>query len=480
MHNVNLIWFRNDLRTLDNPALYFACKNNTLKIILALFISTPKQWKQNVISPRKISLIYENIIYLQKKLNQLGIHFFYHESSDYLDSINYIFSFCHVHHVTSIFFNCEYGFLEYKRDKIVKQKLKRKNISINTFHDSTLIEPDIIKSKKNTVYKSYSHFKKKYILELKKNIPKCFSIPIKNNFENHSNLLFKIPKFSINFDDFDHDLFPIGEDSVLNVLKLFLKNNFSIYSHDNNLLNMNVTSLLSPHLSIGVISSRQCINLLLKKYPNVINSLDTCSWINELIWREFYKYLLYFYPDFYQKNNIYSWEHKIKWNQNSYHFKLWKQGQTGYPIVDAGIKQLRQLGWINNRLRMILASFLVKNLLIHWKQGERYFMSKLIDGDYASNNGNWRWMSSIDMDHVPYFRIFNPMLQSKKFDKHAKYIRKYIPELKNTSISDIHNPCNLNKIKKICFKYPMPMVNYYHSRNNTLLVLKRAKYELNK
>ncbi|AAO27003.1 deoxyribodipyrimidine photolyase [Buchnera aphidicola str. Bp (Baizongia pistaciae)] len=472
--NVNLMWFRNDLRLSDNSALHFSCRNNA-STVLALFIATPKQWERHCLAPKKKMLIYKNIVALKKKITELGIIFYYYESTDYLESTNYIIEFCKIHKVTSIFFNLEYEFYERQRDKIIKKKLKKNNIIINCFHDSVLITPGSIKNSYGKMYKKFSYFKYKCIKQLQLNIPSCFPKPQNKNLHDHYSLDFTIPIFHTYLEKFDANIFPIGEDIVYEKLKFFIKYAFNKYNFDQEIFELNSTSMLSAHLSIGVISPRQCVTLLFKEYPDIIHKLEECKWINELLWREFYQHLLYFYPNIGQNQSLYHWENRIKWDNNLYYLNLWKQGNTGYPIIDAGMRQLKQLGWISNRLRMITASFLVKNLLIDWRKGEEYFMSQLIDGDFASNNGNWQWIASVGTDSMPYFRIFNPMLQSKKFDINAKFIRKYIPELSNVSTYNIHNPCDNNKTNKIHSKYPQPIINYYHSKKKTLLVFKHAK-----
>ncbi|MBZ2279396.1 MAG: FAD-binding domain-containing protein, partial [Buchnera aphidicola] len=188
--------------------------------------------------------------------------------------------------------------------------------------------------------------------------------------------------------------------------------------------------MLSPYLSIGVLSSRQCLMELLKNKNYTLKTLYDMTWLNEIIWREFYYHLFIGYPYLSKCQSLQPWEKNIIWLNDAKKFHAWKNGNTGIPIIDAGMRQLKMIGWMHNRLRMITASFLVKNLLINWRKGEKYFMSQLIDGDCALNNGGWQWAASVGSDAVSYIRIFNPLLQSKKFDKDGKFIKKFIPELK--------------------------------------------------
>ena len=184
------------------------------------------------------------------------------------------------------------------------------------------------------------------------------------------------------------------------------------------------------------------------------------TWLNELIWREFYIHILHYFPQV-QKGSFRPKYDAIQWVNDSDDFDAWKAGETGYPIVDAGMRQLRQTGWMHNRARMITASFLVKDLLIDWRWGERWFMENLLDGDVAANNGGWQWTAGVGTDAAPYFRIFNPVLQSKKFDPHGDYIRRWVPELGHLSAKEIHAPSGVSG-------YPQPIVDHKFARQRTL------------
>ncbi|QCI23305.1 deoxyribodipyrimidine photo-lyase [Buchnera aphidicola] len=472
----NLMWFRSDLRIRNNLALYSACQDCEATI-LALFISCPHQWKLNSMSSRKAFLIYKNIIFLKKELMKLNIYLYYHESTTFLESVNYLIKFCRKNKVNNLYYNYEYEFLEQKRDIMVMKKLKKYHIISNGFHSSTLIPPGVIINKKGEMYKKYSHFKNRCILEVLKNSLNDIFIPKKRKTIILTSNTPIVP-FDFNFHRFNEQLFPIGEIKVLKKLKLFFKNKFNKYFTKNNSIS-NDTSMLSAHLSIGVLSPMQCLFLLFKYYPNTYAYyVKKCCWVNELIWREFFKHLLYFHPLLSQQKVLCDWENNIKWSNNEKHFEAWKRGKTGFPIVDAGMRQLNQLGWMHNRLRMVTSSFLVKNLLIDWRKGEQYFMSRLIDGDTALNNGNWQWISSIGSDSAPYFRIFNPILQSKKFDAQGKFIRKYIPELTKISYTNIHDPNTWNRKIRRRNSYPEPIINLADSKKTMLTVFKLAKYKL--
>lgn len=471
--NKNLIWFRNDLRIYDNTALYKACLSDTDQVI-GLFIFTPKQWDKHYVSIKKISFLYQNLIFLQKELLKLNIILHHHECTDFLNSAEYLFYFCHKNKINRLFYNYQYEINEKHRDHLITQKLSEQGVSVEGFHDNILIEPIKIRSKNNESYKKFYFFKKKIIDSLSKKIPICFPIPKKRNFNNYNIYpVHFIKNVNINFNE---NLFPIGEKAAINKLKYFCSNKIEDYLLKRNFPYLNNTSMLSPYLSLGVISVRHCLQIFLKKYKKKSLTIAlNSSWINEIIWREFYYHLLINFPILGKSESLLQWEKKISWENNVNYFNAWKNGQTGFPIIDAAMKQLNKIGWMHNRLRMITSSFLVKNLLIDWREGEKYFMYNLIDGDYALNNGGWQWSASIGSDSAPYIRIFNPLRQSKIFDKSGIFIKKYLPELKIIPDNHIHSPHKwiINNGCKI--DYPKPIINYKNSKEKFLSTYQLAQ-----
>ncbi|QTM69241.1 deoxyribodipyrimidine photo-lyase, partial [Buchnera aphidicola (Hormaphis cornu)] len=371
MHT-NLVWFRNDLRIRDNPALYTACQD-VKSLVIAIYIATPKQWETQAMSPKQALFIFKNLLYLKKKLGQFGITLYYHSSENFLTAVSYLIQFCIQHKVNNVFINCEYPIYERRRDLLLKKKLLINKIYLHEFHGNMLVSPETIKKKNGDFYHKYFAFKKCLIhyLKIKKN--HLYSIPQKK--QQHNNKTVKISSFEYPTETFNEILFPIGEEKALLQLKNFCKHQVSSYNYNRNYPSLNATSGLSAHLSIGVLSIRQCLFHLIKIYPNVLYLQEEFLWINELIWREFFYYLIASFPYLSQNKPFLKWTLFIPWNDNTHYFNAWKKGQTGFPIVDAGMRQLNSLGWMHNRLRMITASFLVKNLLIDWKQGQKYFMS---------------------------------------------------------------------------------------------------------
>ncbi|QCI18841.1 deoxyribodipyrimidine photo-lyase [Buchnera aphidicola] len=475
--NKNLIWFRNDLRIYDNTALYNACLSDIDEVI-GLFIFTPKQWQKHFVSIKKISFIYQNVMLLKKELLKLNIFLHHYECNDFSSSAEYLLYFCQKNKINNLFYNYQYEINEKNRDNLIIQKLSIHGISTKGFHDNVLIEPNKIKNKSDKSYKKFYFFKKKIIDHLLKKIPICFPIPKKRIFQKYNIFpIYHIQNYNINF---NKNLFPIGEKQAINKLKYFCSYKIEDYFLKRNFPYLNNTSMLSPYLSLGIISARTCLKIILKKYKTkdlfvILNS----AWINEIIWREFYYHLLINFPLLGKSQSLYTWEKKINWENNINYFNAWKTGTTGFPIIDAAMRQLNKIGWMHNRLRMITSSFLVKNLLIDWRQGEKYFMHNLIDGDYALNNGGWQWSASIGTDSSPYFRIFNPLRQSKIFDKLGCFIKKYLPELKLIPNNYIHNPYEWITKNNYTIDYPKPIINYKNSKEKCLLVYQLAQSFIN-
>lgn len=269
--------------------------------------------------------------------------------------------------------------------------------------------------------------------------------------------------------------FAAGEAEALRRLEAFLQQLIETYSDDRNRFDLPGTSMLSPYLRFGMLSARQAVLV-----ARAASGAGRDTWINELIWREFYQAILYYFPHV-LKQAFNPAMRSIPWRDDPAALQAWQQGQTGYPIVDASMRQLAATGWMHNRGRMITASFLVKDLLINWQEGERWFMQHLVDGDPASNNGGWQWAAGTGTDAAPYFRIFSPILQSQKFDPQGAFIRKWIPELRAVPDAYIHTPWLMAPPMqqtlgvRIGTHYPAPIVDHASIKERTLAAYAASK-----
>lgn len=471
--STHLVWFRNDLRVTDNLALHAACQDPQASVI-AVFIATPVQWATHGMAPRQAAFLRQNLQHLQAALAARGIPLHYHQCDDFQASNTWLVDFCQQQQVDSLFYSQQYELNERLRDDALAVQLSGRAITCQSFHDSVLLAPGTVLTGNNEMYKVFTPFRRAFIQRLLMSDNHCVPAPKARHAPPVllSPLPFDYPQQSV-----DSQLFPAGEDAALQRLRRFCREQVQDYRQYRDLPAVPGTSCLSPYLVLGVLSPRQCFNRLWAESPEMLENADSgaFTWLNELIWREFYRHLLVAYPRLCQHHPFIGWTDGLVWNRSESQLKAWQQGQTGYPIVDAAMRQMNETGWMHNRLRMISASFLVKDLLIDWRQGERYFMSQLVDGDLAANNGGWQWAASTGTDAAPYFRIFNPITQGERFDKDGVFIRRWLPELAAVPDSDIHQPWRWAERQQQHLDYPVPLVDHKQARLATLAAFEAAK-----
>lgn len=453
---MNLMWFRNDLRLADNPALFHALSNNNHT--LALFIITPGQHLKHGEAPAKLELIKAHINDLINRLKNIGVGSVVCEVPYFADVADVFEQLHSQYKFDRVYLNASYWINEVNRDRSVKKILNQLNVQYKEYHSNYLLPPGTIRKSDGTMYHVFTPYKNKFVEKLKKNYQLPFSIPFKDDINeairvDHGSKTHRLKS------DFHHESWPIGEKAVATRVKQFVET--SGYKHNRDFPAIAGTSSLSPYLTIGVISARQCLAHAIQ-----IESEDAfySTWISELIWRDFYNDLMYEYPHL-AKHKTFKSQANDQWVDNPDIYSKWQLGQTGFPIIDAGMRQLLAEGWMHNRVRMLVASFLCKLCLIDWRKGEAHFMSHLLDGDLASNNGGWQWSSATGCDAAPYFRIFNPTTQSKKFDPNGTYIKRYVPELADLESKIIHDP--KPELRDQC-GYPMPIIDYKSARSRAL------------
>lgn len=470
----HLVWFRNDLRITDNLALHAACKDSQATVI-AVFVATPVQWGKQDMAPRQAAFLWQNLQQLRAVLAERAIPLHYHQCDEFKDSINWLDDFCQQHQIDALFYNQQYEWNERQRDDALIAKLAGRVIC-HSFHDSLLLPPGSVLTGNGKMYQVFTPFRRAFIQRLMmsdyRSVPAPKARQTKIAIEPASWGPFDYPQQSV-----DNQLFPAGEEAALLRLRTFCREQAQDYQQQRDLPAVAGTSCLSPYLALGILSPRQCVNRLRAECPEVFEKADGGAfiWLNELIWREFYRHLLVAYPRLCQHRPFIDWTDAVVWNHSEQHLLAWQQGRTGYPIVDAAMRQLNETGWMHNRLRMISASFLVKDLLINWRHGERYFMSQLLDGDLAANNGGWQWAASTGTDAAPYFRIFNPTTQGERFDKKGIFIRRWLPELSAVPDSDIHQPWHWAQQQQHPLDYPPPLVDHKQARLATLAAFDAAK-----
>lgn len=468
---MQLIWFRQDLRIHDHAALWHATQQGPC---IALAVLSPEQWQLHQDARIKTDFYLRRLKYLKQQLQQLNIPLIILNIPLWKDLAPEILNLCQTLKIESLHANIEVGVNELKRDAQVQQLLEQQQIKVELYHDRTLFPLGSIRNQSNQAYQVYSAFKKKCYERLILDVPTCYP---EIETQDPIQLSTKLP--NVDLEKFSADyvvehaaqLWPAEDQAALDLLDDFIEDKMAHYKTDRDLPAVDGTSRLSPYLNIGVISVRQCMQALFQDGYFQIEDVGQQTWLDELLWREFYLQTLFDFPRVSKHQPFKQNTNKIQWRNAPEDLAAWQQGQTGIPIVDAGMRQMLATGWMHNRVRMITAMFLCKNLLIDWRLGEAWFMQHLIDGDLAANNGGWQWCASTGMDAVPYFRIFNPVSQSLKFDPNGDYIREWVPELAHLDAKSIHEPYARNPDLQL--DYPKPIVDLKASRVRAIEAFKQ-------
>ena len=457
------MWFRADLRIADNTALQAASLSG--KDIIACFIVSPEQWRAHDMAPIQCRFMYHNLQAVAEQLRQLNIPLKIIKADTYSAIPSRLKQLCQQFAIDSVYSNREYPVNEKKRDRDCEQLLATTGVRWHSFHDQCIVDPGQVTKPDGTPYVVFTPFSRRWKRQLD-------VAPVGLAAKPRRQTASAISSDALQESDFVLGEHPsirwqAGEAAAIKALNTFANQPLLAYKAQRDLPAIDGTSALSPYLALGVISARQC--LLAAQQALTAASADQQGnihcWINELIWRDFYSHILYQFPTVSMNSAFKKATDQLPWRHDSSDFECWCQGQTGIPIIDAAMRQLLTTGWMHNRLRMICAMFLTKNLFIDWRWGEQFFMRHLIDGYFAANNGGWQWSASTGTDAAPYFRIFNPVTQSQRFDPNGDFIRHYVPELADLDDKAIHQP------QPDLFSasgYPQPMVDLKASRERAI------------
>ncbi len=469
-------WFRRDLRLGDNTALRAALQ--TTQPVIPLFVLDPVLLKGERFSPSRMAFLLQGLVALDNGLKNHGTRLLVRLGKPQI----ILHDMIRETGASALYANRDYTPYAVKRDHEIAELL---GIPVYLSDDLVLHAPgQELLTGSNKPYTVFTPFKKKW-LDLPKPDADGGAIPGRqfhklDGVDNNG-----IPSLKdLKITDTIVDLPPAGETHAKARLKDFTSSAIFQYADGRDRLIAHPfadpaprgTSYLSPYLRIGMLSPRQAYAAAHDALKNGDDAEDRRSveiWISELAWRDFYHHILAYFPHVYERSFQEDYE-RVEYRTDAEDLQRWKDGQTGYPVVDAAMRQMNTVGWMHNRARMIVASFLTKDLLIYWREGEKYFMQKLLDGDIAANNGGWQWSAGTGTDAQPYFRIFNPVSQSRQYDPNGDYIRHYVPELRDLSEKDIHEPWKLTSPPK---NYPPPMVDHGMARERTLDAFKAARKE---
>jgi deoxyribodipyrimidine photo-lyase len=451
----HLVWFRSDLRVQDNPALYHASKDSTS--LSAVYIHCPGQDKLHGIGARKLNFINDNLLLLKESLAEHSIELHILQCEFYSQVPDLLKQFIEQRDIAAIFANRETGLNEDRRDIQVRDLIK---IPFYRLKGGCILPPGSVVTKNNEMFRVFTPFRNAWLKQFNEQGFSLAQVPELLNKAKGDRLL--------TGDDLE---WPAGEQAALERLNRFCEQHLLDYEAFRNFPAEDRTSKLSPYLAIGVISAKQCLQAIESALGHLPLSPGEkgFAWVNELIWREFYRHLMTAFPDLSKNKCFKDKMENLPWVNDDHIFHSWCEGKTGYPIIDAAMRCLNATGWMHNRLRMIVASFVTKDLQIDWRRGEQYFMQQLIDADFASNNGGWQWAAGTGADAAPYFRIFNPTLQGEKFDRQGKFIKRWVEELKDVPEKYIHKPQQWFKSQNIKSDYPSPVVDHDQARKETLL-----------
>jgi len=451
-----IFWIRDDLRLSDNGALDYACKNNHELLFLYIFdesssIGAASKW------------------FLHKALDSFRKDIKQRYNADLLIKSGkpkkILIEAVKKYDINSIVWNRVYEPEAIKRDIKIKEYFKQNNLEIKTFNSSLLFEPSKIQNLSKSYFKVFTPFWKKCLTQISqiqtpRKITESLHLVQINSRDGLDlkdlNLLPKNPDWSNNWDA----LYKVSEEEAHNLAEEFMNNRMLNYVGGRDFPATNNTSFLSPYLHFGLISAKQ----IYFKSMMFVGNAGLSHFLSEIGWREFSYHLLYHFKDLPTKNFKPKFDNFV-WNSNQEDLEKWQKGMTGFPLIDAGMRQLWQTGWMHNRVRMVVASFLTKNLLIDWRIGQKWFWDCLVDADLAANSASWQWVAGSGADAAPYFRIFNPITQSQKFDPKGEYIRKWVPEIAHLSNKEIHLPVNRGE-------YPEAIIDLKFSRNRALAVYK--------
>jgi deoxyribodipyrimidine photo-lyase len=468
----NIWWIRRDLRLANNQALKTALESGGG--VVPLFILDPALLSSSTVGRIRLAFLFGGLRQLDDALRRRGSYLVLREGK----AITQLSNLMDETKAACIYAERDFSPYATRRDTDVGRHLPLQLLEGVSIH-----QPEMIYKANGSPYTVFTPFNRRWrelpppepdsLFPAPQHIPTppgIDGLPIPSRPE--------LPK-SVPFNP--------GEDEAQRRLSIFAHANeeapINHYADRRNRMDLNGTSELSPYLRFGMLSARHAAVSALQTRSGSsveVTRSGAEAWLNELAWRDFYMYILFHYPDVLRRS-FRPYTRHIEWRNNATHFAAWRDGQTGYPVVDAAMRQLLQTGWMHNRARMIVASFLVKDLLIDWRWGERWFMQQLVDGDPAANNGGWQWAAGTGTDAAPYFRIFNPVLQGKKFDPTGDYVRRWLPELARLPDAYVHEPWKTPQAiqqQAACVierDYPRPIVDHAMARRVALEAYARAR-----
>ncbi len=469
-----IVWFRRDLRLTDQPALTAAC--GECDEIVPLFVFDEPLLQSHVFGSACVNFMLGCLDEVAASLASRGITLQWRRG----EPVEEIVHVAQTWKADVVYWNRDYEPAAIKRDRAVQQRLGHIGVVVRTFKDHVVFESEDVRSATGEPMQRYSAYRARWWSKWQAVKPIALPVPQLLTAEKAASL--PLPPLLPSAGDLGYEPVTLsiepGERSAQKRLRRFVEGPIHTYITGRNLPAVDGSSILSPHFRFGTLSARAAVREALASLTQGrrVSRPDVITWIDELVWRDFFQQVLAAFPHVVDGpfRQIPAPAPRALGAERDRLYRAWCEGKTGFPIVDAGMRQLNHTGWMHNRVRMIVASFLIKDLRIDWQSGERYFMQHLIDADVAANNGNWQWCASTGTDAMQGYRIFNPLLQSKKFDPKGEYIRRYVPELTRVPLAAIHEPFTMTVEGqersgcRIGLDYPAPIVDHQQARQEYL------------
>lgn len=456
----SLVWFRNDLRTTDHAALSAAASRGE---VIACYCESTAQWREHDMGDMRLAFQLRTLHALAADLKKLNIPLRIVSAPSFADCPTALESLCRELDITHVDYIAEYPFNERRRDQQVSQRVRSVGVTVTEHVGDVVLPPGSLLTGDGRPYTVFSPFYKKWLPAAERNFTHSLSPPDKQAKSKVASDA--LPK---SWDGVDVKLgkadWPAGEWVAIGRLQDFVDEFIQDYSQQRDIPAIDGTSRLSAHLAVGAISARQCAAGARRREVSAAAAAEGAGkWIAEIAWRDFYRHIVAQFDHVNFGANFRQDMH-LPWRQAPDELAAWQVGETGYPIVDAAMRQLNATGWMHNRLRMVTAMFLTKHLLIDWREGERYFMRHLVDGDFASNNGGWQWSASTGTDAAPYFRIFNPATQGQRFDAGGEFTKRMVPQLRDVPPKQLFEREKYAPVRG----YPEPIVKHAEARARAL------------
>lgn len=468
-----LMWFRRDLRAADQPAL--AAALSECEEVVGLFIFDDPLLRSKEFGSACVAFMLQSLDELSGSLADKKVPFLWRRGIPTEEIVKAARGV----RADAVYWNRDYEPSALGRDRTAQREIEKLGVTLRTFKDHVVFEGDEIRGSSGDPLQRYGAYKARWWKRWRSDAPDIVSVPKQAHRAARVEPSRALPSGGdLGYDGVEPAI-PGGEQHAIRRLRWFVNGPLQAYGKARNRPDGDGTSMLSPHFRFGTLSTRTAAHTALSavSQDGGTSRKDVLAWVDELVWRDFFQQVLFHFP----RVATEPFRPKVSpaWRESDQLYEAWCAGKTGFPLVDAGMRQLNTTGWMHNRVRMVVASFLVKDLRLDWRLGERYFMRHLLDADLAANNGNWQWCASTGTDAMPGYRIFNPALQAGKFDPDGTYIRRFVPELARVPTKHIHQPDAMTRDEqdqfgcRIGYDYPKPVVDHNRARQEFLARVRR-------